>query len=143
LFALRLEQAQNLIGESKYFDPEYFGLQRARRAQTAGARAKQAGLRGLEGPVRTAEARRFDLATARDTGSAFDQGLLQGISGRLSTIQAGLNALPKEYPNSTGSFSGLRASNADAALRARQRALDIGSLFGSLTGTEEARSRGR
>jgi hypothetical protein len=32
LFDQKLQAAQDLIGESKYFDPEYFGLQRARRA---------------------------------------------------------------------------------------------------------------
>ncbi len=134
LFAQRLEQAQNLIGESKYFDPEYFGLQRARRAQLAGAKAKRAGLRGLEGASRAAESRRFDLATARDTGSAFDQGYLQGVSGRLSTMQAGMNMMPTSFPSSMGDYTNLRAAYGNAATRAREQARDIGGLFGSLTG---------
>lgn len=142
LFAQRLEQAQNLIGESKYFDPEYFGLQRARRAQTAGARAKRAGLRGLEGAGRAAESRRFDLATARDTGTAFDQGYLQGVSGRLSTMQAGMNMMPTSFPSSMGDYSNLRAAYGNAAARAREQSQDIGNLFGSLTGRGAAGGRG-
>jgi hypothetical protein len=134
LFNQRLEQAQNLIGESKYFDPEYFGLQRARRAQIAGARAKRAGLRGLEGAARQAEARRFDLATARDVGTAFDVGYGTGVQGRLSTLQAGINAMPQGYPSSMGDYTYLRGAYDRAAERARQTQRDIGALFGSLTG---------
>lgn len=142
LFNQRLEQAQNLIGESKYFDPEYFGLQRARRAQTAAARAKRAGLRGLEGASRAAEARRFDLATARDVGSSFDQGYLAGIQGRLSTMQAGINAMPQGYPSSMADYTNLRAAYNAANERARQTQSDVGELFGSLTGRSAAGGRG-
>lgn len=134
LFAQRLEQAQALIGESKYFDPEYFGLQRARRAQIAGARAKRAGLRGLTGGAREAEARRFDLATGRDVGTAFDQGYGTGVSGRLQTMQAGLNMMPQSYPSSMGDYTNIRQAYAAAEQRRGQQAKDIGSLFGSLTG---------
>jgi hypothetical protein len=141
LFAQRLEQAQNLMGESKYFDPEYFGLQRARRTQLAGAKAKRAGLRGLEGASRAAEARRFDLATARDVGSSFDQGYLTGVQGRLGTMQAGMNAMPASFPSSMGDYTNLRGAYTAADQRARQTQGDIGNLFGSLTGGQ--RSQGR
>lgn len=134
LFEQRLEQAQNLIGESKYFDPEYFGLQRARRAQIAGARAKRAGLRGLEGAARQAEARRFDLATARDVGTAYDVGYGTGVSGRLQTMQAGLSAMPTSFPSSATEYTNIRSAYNAANERARQQQKDIGSLFGSLTG---------
>jgi len=134
LFAQRLEQAQNLMGESKYFDPEYFGLQRARRAQTAAAKAKRAGLRGLEGAGRAAEARRFDLATARDVGTSFDQGYLTGVGGRLQTMQAGMQMMPTAYPSSMGDYTNLRGAYTAANQRARETQGDIGNLFGSLTG---------
>jgi len=134
LFNQRLEQAQNLIGESKYFDPEYFGLQRARRAQIAGARAKRAGLRGLTGGAREAEARRFDLATGRDVGTAYDVGYGTGVSGRLQTMQAGLSQMPTSFPSSMSEYSNLRQAYAGAEQRRAQQAKDIGSLFGSLTG---------
>ena len=138
LFNQRLEQAQNLIGESKYFDPEYFGLQRARRAQVAGARAKRAGLRGLTGGAREAEARRFDLATGRDVGTAYDVGYGTGVSGRLQTMQAGLSMMPSEFPSSMGAYGNIRAAYDAANTRARERQQDIGSLFGSLTGRQKS-----
>lgn len=134
LFNQRLEQAQGLIGESKYFDPEYFGLQRARRAQVAGAQAKRAGLRGLTGEARASEGRRFDLATGRDTGTAYDVGYGTGVQGRLQTMQAGLQAMPTSYPSMASEFQNLRMAYDTAAQRRRQRQQDIGSLFGSLTG---------
>lgn len=142
LFAQRLEQAQNLMGESKYFDPEYFGLQRARRTQLAGAKAKRAGLRGLEGASRAAEARRFDLATARDVGSSFDQGYLTGVQGRLGTMQAGMQMMPTSFPSSSGDYGNLRAAYGAADQRARQTQSDIGNLFGSVIGRGAASGRG-
>jgi hypothetical protein len=144
LFNQRLEQAQKLLGESKYFDPEYFGLQRARRTQVAGGKAKRAGLRGLTGERREAESRRFDLATARDVGSSFDQGYLTGIQGRLQTQQAGLTAMPTAYPSgSAGSeYEALRAAYAGAERRTREQQADIGNLFGSFTGGASSTSLG-
>lgn len=134
LFDQRLEQAQNLVGESKYFDPEYFGLQRARRAQLAGAKAKRAGLRGLEGGARISEGRRFDLATARDTGTAYDVGYGTGVQGRLGTMQAGMQMMPQSAPSASAEYAALQNVYGNANTRARERQKDIGGLFGSLTG---------
>ena len=134
LFDQRLEQAQNLVGESKYFDPEYFGLQRARRAQLAGAKAKKAGLRGLEGGARISEGRRFDLATARDTGTAYDVGYGTGVQGRLGTMQAGMQMMPQSAPSMGNEYTALQNVYGTANTRARERQKDIGNLFGSLTG---------
>jgi hypothetical protein len=142
LFNQRLEQAQNLMGESKYFDPEYFGLQRARRAQLAGAKAKRAGLRGLTGAARESESRRFDLATARDVGTAFDQGYGTGVGGRLQTMQAGMQMMPGGFPSSMGDYTNLRSAYGAAASRARQTQQDIGDLFGSFTGRTQSQNRG-
>lgn len=142
LFNQRLEQAYNLVGESEYFNPEYFGLQRARRAQLAGAKAKRAGLRGLTGAARESEERRFDLATARDTGTAYDQGFAAGQTGRLQTMQAGLSAMPASFPSSMGDYSNLRSAYGYAANRARQTQADIGELFGSFTGAPRSMYRG-
>lgn len=138
LFNQRLEQAQSLIGESKYFDPEYFGLQRARRAQLAGARAKRAGLRGLTGAAREAEARRFDLATGRDTGTAYDVGYGQGISGRLQTKQAGISMMPTAYPSSSSEFTNLANAYGNAADRSlayqQRQAQGAGNIFAPIFG---------
>ena len=139
LFDQKLQAAQDLIGESKYFDPEYFGLQRARRAQLANAKAKQAGLRGLTGSRRASEERRLDLATGRDTGTAFDQGYGAGVQGRLQTMQAGLTAMPA-YPSAESGFTNLRAAYGAADTRRRDAISDFGKLYGSFTGTANARS---
>lgn len=142
LFNQRLEQAQALVGESKYFDPEYFGLQRARRAQLAGAKAKKAGLRGLSGERREAEARRYDLATARDTGTAYDVGYGTGVQGRLGTMQAGIAAMPGYMTPSTQAYAALAALYGKGEERRAQQATDIGRFFGDLTGTQQSQSRG-
>lgn len=138
LFNQKLEQAQNLAGESKYFDPEYFGLQSARRAQTAGAVAKRAGLRGLTGDRRESEARRFDIESGRRTGTAYDQGFMSAISPRVQTQQAGLAAMPTSGPSVN--YAGLQGAYNTAATRQRQTQADIGDLFGTLT--SNPRSRG-
>lgn len=133
LFNQRLEQAQGLIGESKYFDPEYFGLQRARRAQLAGAKAKRAGLRGLTGAAREAESRRFDLATGRDIGTAYDVGYGQGISGRLQTKQAGISMMPTSFPSASAEFTNLANIYSGAANRTldyqQRQAQGAGNIF--------------
>ena len=138
LFNQRLEQAQNLAGESKYFDPEYFGLQSARRAQTAGAVAKRAGLRGMTGEQRASEGRRYDIEFGRRTGTAYDTGFQSAISPRLQAQQAGLAQMPTSGPSVN--YSGLQTAYTNAATRQRDRQQDIGDLFGSLT--SNPRSRG-
>jgi len=137
LFDQKLQAAQDLIGESEYFSPEYFGLQRARRAQLAGAKAKQAGLRGLTGSRRASEERRIDLATGRDTGTAFDQGYGAGVQGRLQTMQAGLSAMPAYASADTG-FTNLRAAYDAADKRRRGAQSDFAKLYGSFTGAPTA-----
>jgi hypothetical protein len=132
-FNQRLEAATALLGDARYFDPEYFGLQRARRQQTAGAQARRAGLRGLSGERRRAEARRYDLATARDVGTAYDQGFLTGAQGRLQTQQAGLSALP--MPGQFATAYGDLGKTLAGAEQQRLRAADLtgeGSLFSGL-----------
>lgn len=130
LFNQRLEQAQALAGEAKYFDPEYFGLQRARRAQVAAGRAKRAGLRGLTGAAREAESRRFDLAAGRDVGTAYDVGYGQGIAGRLQTQQAGLAMMPSAYPSSGTEYANIGRAYSTAQERRQQTETGIGKLFG-------------
>lgn len=137
----RLEAATALLGESRYFDPEYFGLQRARQQQIAGGQAKREGTRGLTGEQRRAEERRFDISTGRNVGTAFDQGYLTGVQGSLQTQQAGLNAmpLPNQYTTDFGATSARLRANEEQRLRAAQQ---IGGLFGGLTGMSQSRSQG-
>lgn len=142
LFNQRLEQAQNLIGESEYFNPEYFGLQRARRVQTAGGKAKAAGLRGLTGGARESAGRRFDLAIARDTGTAYDQGYLTGMGGRLQIMQAGLNMMPTAAPSNQSAYASLLSAYRSANEAAGRSASNFGDLYGSILGIPTASSRG-
>jgi hypothetical protein len=141
LFQQRLQQAQDLIGQSRYFDPEYFGLQSARRAQTAGAAAKRAGLRGLEGSRRQGEARRYDLATGRATGTAYDTGFTSAIAPRAQLSMAGLSAMPTGYPSSISSYTPLANAYAGAATGRTQQAQRIAGLFGTATGISNLRDR--
>lgn len=146
LFNQRLSQAQALIGESKYFDPEYFGLQRARQAQIRGAVAKRAGLRGLTGERRAAAERRYDLAIGRDVGTAFDVGFNTGVQGRSGAMQAGLAAIPPSYPDTVSGYASLRqgytAGQAAAERRAQLIADEAGALFGGIAGSDQAQRRG-
>jgi hypothetical protein len=146
LFNQRLQEAQNIIGESKYFDPSYFGMQAQRNVQTAGARAKREAL-GKFGSqragLRAAEERRFDLGLATGGQTAYLQGADAAQQNKLRTQQAGINALPTSG-NATslqyGSYIGGLYDAADR--RRRQAAGDIGDLFGSFTGGQQAASNG-
>lgn len=142
LFEQRLREAQALLGESRYFDPEYFGLQAARRQQLLGAAQERQNLRGLTGAQRTAEQRRIRLGTARNVGTAYDVGYGSGVSGRLQTRQAGLAALPEGAPSTYGGYQGLAETYARAE-QGRQANLEgIGDLFGSFTGRSQAQKTG-
>jgi len=138
LFNQRLQQAYALIGDVDYFDPEYFGLQSARRAQLQAARAKQAGLRGLTGEERAAEARRYDLETGRSAGTAYDVGYGTGLEARTRARQAGIEAMPTFYPSALSELSTLqdiyRGGSARAAQAQSARREQLGNLFGGLIG---------
>ena len=135
-FRRRLQEAERLLGQSRYFDPEYFGMQAATRQQLAGSIAEREGLRGMSGDRRAAEQRRFRLGTARNTGTAYDVGYQQGVQGQINLTQAGLNALPRPSDYSAmGNYGPLMSAYGSAADRARQQQSDIGSFFGSLVST--------
>jgi hypothetical protein len=132
LFNQRMEQAMALAGDAKYFDPEYFGLQRARRTQIAGARQKQAGLRGMEGPERAVLERQYDLGISRNVGTAYDQGYLTGVQGGMATRQAGLSALPQSQPVS---FQGVADIYKQSDARRAQQLSNFNQLYGAFTGS--------
>lgn len=137
VFNQKLQEAQALLGEARYFDPEYFGLQAARRQQLAGAAQEREGLRGLTGERRRAAQRKIRLGVARNVGQAYDVGFGQGVSGRLQTRQAGLSALP-EAPATYGGYSGLAATYQQARAGREANLGGIGDLFGALTGRRRA-----
>jgi hypothetical protein len=138
----RLNEARKLIGESAYFDPEYAGLQSARRAQIAGSRAKREGLRGMTGGERQAEARRYDLDTARTTGTAYDVGYGAGIGNRLDTRKAGLAMFPGAYPDSGSGYTSLMSAYGTAEDRAAGQAENIGKFAGDLYGAYTSQKKG-
>lgn len=141
-YETRRGEALKLINEANYYDPEYTGLQSARDAQLRGARAKQAGLRGLTGGDRQAESRRFDLGTNRATGAAYDQGYQRGITARTATRTAGINALPTGYDMTTSDYGSIASQMGDYEERRRQNAEDIGTLFGDFSGSKNAKKTG-
>lgn len=146
LFNQRLQEAQGLIGESKYFDPAYFGMQAQRGVQTAGARAKRDALSKF-GPqragLRSAEGRRFDLGISTGGQTAYLQGADAAQQNKIRTQTAGLSAMPTGAPTGALQYGSYIGSLYDAAdRRRRQTAGDIGDLFGSFSGSQQANSTG-
>jgi hypothetical protein len=146
LFNQRLQEAQGLIGESKYFDPAYFGMQAQRGVQTAGARAKRDALSKF-GPqragLRSAEERRFDLGISTGGQTAYLQGADAAQQNKIRTQTAGLSAMPTGAPTGALQYGSYIGSLYDAAdRRRRQTAGDIGDLFGSMSGSQQANSTG-
>jgi hypothetical protein len=146
LFNQRVQGAQDLIGESRYFDPSYFGLQSARNVMNQGARAKQQALRDI-GPnragLRASEARRFDLGIGTGSQTAYMQGADNAEQNKIRLQTAGLSALPTSAPSGALQYGNYLGSLYDAAdKRRRQTASDVGSLFGSFTGASSSRSTG-
>ncbi len=143
LFRQRLEQAQALIGESRYFDPEYYGLQSARRAQTQSAIATREATRGQTGAQRASTQRRGDIETGRRTGTAYDVGFTSAVGPRLQTMQAGLSMMPAGAPSYSSEYENLRRVYSGAADRASAEARGFGEMFGTLTGMSKAQSTPR
>ena len=139
LFDQKIQQALEFAGESRYFDPETFGLRAARQVQAAGARAKSEGLRGIDSRragLRQAEARRYDLGTSTGAQTAYLQGMDMAEQNKLRVKQAGLSAIPSQgYEASNMQYASYLGNMYDSADRRRRAAAgDIGDLFGGFTG---------
>ena len=138
LFDQQLQQAQQLAGDVKYFDPENFGLQAARRQQIAGVRQTRAATEGRTGEARANIQRRGQLATGLNTGTAFDTGYQQGITGRQGATNAAMTAFGELKPPMTAYDTMLNAE--EYKRKAREREVGgVQTLFGSLT--EQPRPR--
>ncbi len=127
----RFSQAQRLLGEADYFNPEYMGRQAGQAALVRGSIQEGEATRGLTGARLAAEQRRFRLGTARNVGTAFQQGFGQGVTGRIQTRQAGIGAIPAQYPTTTE--AGLRLDEAQLERRNAERK-GIGMLLGDVFG---------
>ena len=139
LFDQKISQALEFAGESRYFDPETFGLRASRQVQNAGARAKQEGLRGIDSRragLRRAEERRYNLGIDTGAQTAFLQGMDTAEQNKLRVKQAGLSAIPNVGPEASNmqyaSYLGNMYDSADR--RRRAAAGDVGDLLGSFTG---------
>ena len=142
LFDQRLSWAQGLLGESRYFDPEYFGMQSQRGVQTTGARAKRESMRKLAGKgkagLRAAEERRYDLGIATGGESAYLQGADSAQQNKIRTMQAGLAQMPTGSPEYSGQYAALQKAYAEGEAARNTRAQNIGTLFGDFTGARKA-----
>lgn len=144
LFNEKLQAAQNLIGESKYFDPEYFGLQSQRRVQTAAGLQTQEALRKISpqrAGLRAAEERRARLGTTLAGETAYLQGADTAEQNRIRTATAGLQQMPGGAPTGALQYGSYMGNLYDIGYNRRAKeAAGIGSFIGGLTGTSKSGS---
>lgn len=140
LFQQRVQAAQDLAGEAKYFDPEYYGLQAARKAQTQVAREAAAGLRGMTGERLAAGQRRAALETARAAGTGFDTGFQQGMRGQVERRRAGISAMPTEAPSMMLGYESLGRAYDTAARRRTEAQKQVGSLFADVFSPDQSKT---
>lgn len=140
LFQQRVQAAQDLMGEARYFDPEYYGLQAARKAQTQVAREAAAGLRGMTGERLAAGQRRAALETARAAGTGFDTGFQQGMRGQVERRRAGISAMPTEAPSMMLGYESLGRAYDTAARRRTEAQKQVGSLFADVFSPDQSKT---
>lgn len=136
----RLDQANQLISEAAYYDPEYMARQAAEAAAMRGGVQATEATRGLTGERLAAEQRRFKLGTAKNVGTAYQQGYGTGVGARTQTRQAGIQAIPTEYPM-TNVTSAMASVNAARQAKAEEEQA-LGALFGQVLGQGKTTSLG-
>ena len=148
LFKLKLQEAIGLLGESRYFDPQQFGLQAQTAAKVAGAQQmreaeRDAALRPGRGGMSAEDRRRAGLDVTARAQTAYAQGAESGQRQKLATYQAGLAALPTSGPTAGLQYSKNLMDMFGVANQRRQDARDsVGEWFGGLTGSRTAASIG-
>ena len=129
VFARQQALAESLAQQAEATNPEYFGLQSARRAQAAGAMATRAAEEATpfyKPGLRMAEKRRGELATARTTGTAYDVGYGTGVETKRGLTESAIRSMPQAPSSGLASFYGAQAAGQ------RQGGLDVGRLFGDI-----------
>ena len=126
----RFSQAQRLLSEADRLDPDYMGRQAASEAMIRGSVLKGQALRGLTGPQREAEERRFQLGTARNVGTAYQQGYGTGVAGRAQSRLAGISSIPTEYP--VDAFAAGRQLSSDEEKRRAGLSNSLTNIFGTV-----------
>lgn len=129
----KMAAAEGLIGQARYYDPYYYGTQAQNDALIRGTAAKNEALRSMSGTGRTyasdAEARRYNLNTAKNAASAYTQAADTAQNQKVRTIQAGLNAMPDGVADISGSYNALYGNAHDAMRLYNETFRDI---FGTL-----------
>lgn len=126
----RIDEANKLIGEAAYYDPEYMARQAAEAAKIRGGIQETEGTRGLTGERLAAERRRYRLGTARTAGSAYQQGYGTGVGARLQTRQAGIQSLPTSFPTTSAESSAALRDRYMADEARRSQEAGLAALFG-------------
>jgi len=138
LFKEKLDAARSLVQGANYFDPEYFGLQRARQVQQTGARVEREALSKIpqaRAGLRESEQRRIRLSTGRDVGTAYDTGFLGAVDAQNRALSAGLNLYPSASSLSTmGYAQNLQNMYNTADERKRRSIKETQGLFGTALG---------
>jgi hypothetical protein len=116
------------MGDANYYDPEYMGRQAAEAAAIRGGLQATEETRGLTGARLDAERRRFKLGTARNVGTAYQQGFGTGVGARTQTRAAGISAIPNEYPLTNPAGALYAQDAADKRKAATEKGLE--ELFG-------------
>lgn len=133
----KMAAAEGLIGQSRYYDPYYYGTQAQNDALIRGTAAKNEALRSMSGTGRTyasdAEARRYNLGTSLNAASQYTQAADAAQNQKVRTIQAGLNAMPNGVPDISASYGGLYDT-------ANQLAGNYNSTFRDIFGTLYSKS---
>ena len=129
VFARKQALAESLAQQAEAVNPEYFGLQSARRAQAAGAMATRAAEEATpfyKPGLRMAEKRRGELATARTTGTAYDVGYGTGVEAKRGLTESAIRSMPEAPMSGLASYYGTQAAGQ------RQAGMDVGGLFGDI-----------
>jgi hypothetical protein len=135
LFNEKLSAAQQMVQDANYFDPEYFGLQRARKTQIAGAQLERDTLAKIprqRAGLRAAEQRRLRLGTSREAGTAYDTGFTGAIDAQNKSRTAGLNLYPTYSTNAINYGSTLATGYGTAEERARKSRESTGKFLSGL-----------
>lgn len=130
----RLDQANKLIEEAGYYDPEYMARQAAEAAMIRGGIQETEGTRGLTGERLAAERRRYRLGTARTAGSAYQQGYGTGVGARVQVRQAGIQSMPSQYPATSAESSTALRDRLAAEEARRNEEMGLAALFGQALG---------
>lgn len=142
-FREQLNTARNILGEARYFDPQYFGLSaqqdvQLREASRQREAAREAALRPGRAGLTMGEQRRSQLGATVAGQSAFLGGAERANQRRLSTYQAGLQALPQPSSFSTlGSSQNVQNMLASARQEREQAQREAGQFFGDILGVSD------